>query len=77
MHTKVSRHITSRILGGFRRGHERTWFSNIIYSVPPEVVKIIVLSVCVCTQGHPCSVFDPKSSITSEYSTDLKSALEE
>jgi hypothetical protein len=37
MYTKVSRHITSRILGGFfRRGHERTWFSNIIYSAPPE-----------------------------------------
>ena len=36
MYTKVSRHITSRIPWGFRRGHERTWFSNIIYSAPPE-----------------------------------------
>ena len=36
MYTKVSRHITSSILGVFKRDHERTWFSNIIYSVPPE-----------------------------------------
>jgi len=36
MYTKVSRHIISRILGDFRKGHERTWFSHIIYSEPPE-----------------------------------------
>ena len=41
MYTKVSRHITSRILGVFRRGRERTWFSNIIYSAPPEVVHSV------------------------------------
>jgi hypothetical protein len=38
MYTKVSRHITSRIYTRvfLRRGHESTWFSNIIYSAPPE-----------------------------------------
>jgi hypothetical protein len=45
MYTKVSRHITSRILGGFRRGHERTWFSNRICSAPPEIISFIVVSV--------------------------------
>ena len=39
MYTKVSRHITSRILGVLRRDHERTWFSYIIYSAPTETVN--------------------------------------
>jgi hypothetical protein len=37
MYIKVSRHMTSHILGGFRSGDERTWFSNIIYIAPPEM----------------------------------------
>ena len=44
MYTKVARHITSRILGEVRMGHEHTWFSNIIYSAPPEFM-------CACDYG--------------------------
>ena len=31
--------------GVFSRGHERTWFSNIIYNAPPEV-KTRCLLMC-------------------------------
>jgi hypothetical protein len=35
---KYSRILTLNIyLNIYRRGHERTWFSNIIYSAPPEI----------------------------------------
>ena len=45
MYTKLSRHITSRILGVFRRGHERTWFSNILYSATPQKESHSLLTI--------------------------------
>jgi hypothetical protein len=42
MYTKVSRQINLSYIGGFMRGHERTWFSNIIYSAPPEGINELV-----------------------------------
>ena len=45
--------MTSRILGGFRRGHERKWFSNIIYNATPGknlgIITFTIMQICSLT----------------------------
>ena len=48
--THRSQDSTSRV---YRRGHERTWFSNIIYNAPPEHAMVIRALSCFSKMLHP------------------------